>query len=297
MGHCGVTRFKMLGPRNIRRSSRYVDTWKTLDGISTLEEPANSQSPIVSFSTSFIIHSSKFHQLQQPGKHCICLATNQGDPKYTIRAQNEAKSRSSGTALRSVEPFRLNWSMHGVGLSSTDESSPMTSVYRLTIYVLACSYYTISPVNTTRHSILENNMSIDPIGASLSDMAARSEPTKAVDKTTGTQNITTDRTGLGDPLSNAPHQVNSLSELANNPIGTAEISDTGATGEVLSGTGNRLPPEIETKNLGATYGGKEGKHGKNLVGNTAAHHKRGEMQDSEDLDLTPQAPYESDRRF
>jgi len=140
-------------------------------------------------------------------------------------------------------------------------------------------------------------MSVNPIGASLSDMAARSEPTKAVDKTTGTQNLSTDRTTLGDPRSNAPHQINSLSELANNPIGTAEVGDSGATGEVFSGTGNRLPAEIETKNLGASYGGKEGKHGKNLVGNTGAHHKKGEMHDRDDLDLTPQAPYESDRRF
>jgi hypothetical protein len=53
-------------------------------------------------------------------------------------------------------------------------------------------------------------MSVNPIGASLSDMAARSEPTKAVDKTTGTQNLSTDRTTLGDPRSNAPHQINSL---------------------------------------------------------------------------------------
>jgi hypothetical protein len=128
-------------------------------------------------------------------------------------------------------------------------------------------------------------------------MAARSKPTKASDKTTGTQNISTDRTTLGDPRSNAPHQVNSLSELANNPTGTAEVEDTGATGEVLSGTGNLLPAEIETKNLGASYGGKEGKHGKNLAGNSAAHHKKGEAQDGEDLDLTPEAPYESDRRF
>lgn len=98
-------------------------------------------------------------------------------------------------------------------------------------------------------------------------------------------------------MSNAPRQVNNLSELANNPIGTAEIEDTGATGEVLSGTGNRLPAEIETKNLGATFGGKQGKHGKNIAGHSSAHHKEGEMQDGEDLDLTPQAPYESDRRF
>ena len=140
-------------------------------------------------------------------------------------------------------------------------------------------------------------MSVDPIGASLSDMAARSEPTKAVDKTTGTQNVSTSRTGLGDPRSNAPQQVNSLSELANNPIGTAEIGDSGATGEVFSGTGNRLPAEIETKNLGASHGGKEGKHGKNLAGHSGAHHKKGERQDQEDLDVTPQPPYESDRRF
>ena len=140
-------------------------------------------------------------------------------------------------------------------------------------------------------------MSVDPIGASISDMAARSQPTKAVDKNTGTQNVTTDRTSLGDPRSNAPHQVNDLSQLANNPVGMAEIEDTGATGEVLSGTGNLLPAEIETKNLGASFGGKEGKHGKNLAGNSAAHHKKGEMQDGEDLDVTPQPPYESDRRF
>src|SRR5271156_5004394 len=36
-------------------------------------------------------------------------------------------------------------------------------------------------------------MSVNPIGASLSDMAARSEPTKASDKTTGTQNVTTEQ--------------------------------------------------------------------------------------------------------
>jgi hypothetical protein len=140
-------------------------------------------------------------------------------------------------------------------------------------------------------------MSVDPIGASISDMAARSEPTKAVDKTTGTQNVTSDRTSLGDPISNAPRQINDLSELGNNPIGTAEVEDTGATGQVLSGTGNLLPVEIETKNLGASFGGKEGKHGKNLAGNSAAHHKKGELQDGEDLDLTPQPAYESDRRF
>ena len=140
-------------------------------------------------------------------------------------------------------------------------------------------------------------MPIDPIGASISQMASHSEPTKAVDKTTGTQNISTERAALGEPRSNAPRQVNSLSELANNPVGTAEIGDTGATGEVLSGTGNRLPAEIETKSLGTSYSGKEGKHGENLAGNTAAHHKKGEMQDQEDLDLTPQASYESDRRF
>ena len=140
-------------------------------------------------------------------------------------------------------------------------------------------------------------MSVNPIGASLSDMAARSEPTKASDKTTGTQNVTTDRTSLGDPISDAPRQVNDLSELANNPIGTSEIEDSGATGQVLSGTGNLLPAEIEAKNLGASYGGKEGKHGKNLAGNSSAHHKKGELQDGEDLDLQPQQPYESDRRF
>jgi hypothetical protein len=140
-------------------------------------------------------------------------------------------------------------------------------------------------------------MSVDPIGASLSDMAGRSEPTKATDKTTGTQSISTDRTSLGDPRSNAPHQIRELSELANNPTGTAEIGDTGTTGQVLSGTGNLLPTEIETKNLGATFGGKEGKHGKNLSGNTGVHHKKGERQDQEDLDVTPQPPYESDRRF
>ena len=140
-------------------------------------------------------------------------------------------------------------------------------------------------------------MSVNPIGASLSDMAARTKPTKATDKTTGTQNISTDRTSLGDPRSDAPHQINSLAELANNPTGTAEVGDTGATGEVSSGRGNRLPADIETKNLGATFGGKEGKHGKNLSGNPAAHHKEGELQDSKDLDLTPQHPSESDRRF
>ena len=140
-------------------------------------------------------------------------------------------------------------------------------------------------------------MPVNPIEASLSEMAAQSEPTKAVDSTTGTQNISHDRTSLGDPRSNAPKQVNSLSELANNPVGTAEIGDTGATGEVFSGTGNRLPAEIETKNLVASFGGKEGKHGKNLAGNDGAHHKKGEMQDGEELDLQPQRPYESDRRF
>ena len=138
---------------------------------------------------------------------------------------------------------------------------------------------------------------VDPIGASLPDMAARSEPTKASDKTTGTQNVTSDRTSLGDPRSNAPHQVDSLADLANNPTGTAEIGDTGATGEVMSGTGNLLPSEIETKNLGATYGGREGKHGKNLAGHSAAHHKKGEATDQEELDVTPQPPFESDRRF
>jgi len=106
-----------------------------------------------------------------------------------------------------------------------------------------------------------------------------------------------DRTSLGDPISDAPRQVNDLSELANNPIGTSEVEDSGATGQVLSGTGNLLPAEIETKNLGASYGGKEGKHGKNLAGNSSAHHKKGELQDGEDLDLQPQQPYESDRRF
>lgn len=140
-------------------------------------------------------------------------------------------------------------------------------------------------------------MPVNPIGASVSEMAARSDPTQAVDKTTGTQNITKDRTSLGDPRSNAPHQINDLSELANNPIGTSEIGDTGATGEVLSGTKNRLPPEIEVKNMGASYGGKDGKHGKNTAGHSTAHHKKGELQDGEDLDLTPQPPYESDRRF
>jgi hypothetical protein len=138
---------------------------------------------------------------------------------------------------------------------------------------------------------------VDQTGASVSDMAARSQRTKATDKTTGTQSISTNRTTLGDPRSNAPHQVDSLSELANNPTGTSEVGDSGATGQVLSGTGNKLPAEIETKNLGASYGGKEGKHGKNLAGHSAAHHKKGEMQDEEDLDFTPEAPYESDRRF
>lgn len=138
---------------------------------------------------------------------------------------------------------------------------------------------------------------VDQTGASLSEMAARSEPTRASDSTTGTQNLSKDRTSLGDPTSNAPHQFRDMSELANNPTGTAEIGDSGATGEVLSGTGNLLPPEIETKNLGASYGGKSGKHGKNLAGHSAAHHKKGELQDGEDLDVTPQAPYASDRRF
>ena len=140
-------------------------------------------------------------------------------------------------------------------------------------------------------------MSVDPIGASISDMAARSEPTKAIDQTTGIQNVTTDRTSLGDPRSSAPRQVNDFSGLASNPVGTAEVEDTGATGEVLSGTGNLLPPEIETKNAGASFGGKEGKHGKNIAGHSAAHHKKGELQDGEDSDLEPRPPYESDRRF
>jgi len=65
----------------------------------------------------------------------------------------------------------------------------------------------------------------------------------------------------------------------------------------MSGTGNLLPSEIETKNLGATYGGREGKHGKNLAGHSAAHHKKGEATDQEELDVTPQPPFESDRRF
>jgi hypothetical protein len=140
-------------------------------------------------------------------------------------------------------------------------------------------------------------MPVNPIGASLSDMAARSEPTQASDKTTGTQTVSQERTTLGEPRSNAPQQVHNLSELANNPIGTAEIGDSGVTGEVFSGTGNRLPAEIETKNLAASFGGKEGKHGKSLSGNTSAHHKKGERQDQEDLDVTPQPPYKSDRRF
>jgi hypothetical protein len=140
-------------------------------------------------------------------------------------------------------------------------------------------------------------MSDNSIGNSLSEMAARSEPTKASSKNTGTQNITADRTSLGDPRSDAPKQVNSLAELANNPIGTAEVGDTGASGEVFSGTGNRLPAEIEQKNLGRTFGGKEGKHGKNLTGQSAAHHKKDEYADSDELDATPQAPFESERRF
>ena len=142
-----------------------------------------------------------------------------------------------------------------------------------------------------------SKLKVDPIGASLSDMAAQSEPTKAADKTTGTQNVTTNRTSLGDPRSNAPQQVDSLAELANNPMGTAEVGDTGATREVRSGTGNRLPAEITMKNIGATYGGKEGKHGKNLVGHSAVHHKKGEATDQEELDVTPQPPFESERRF
>ena len=41
----------------------------------------------------------------------------------------------------------------------------------------------------------------------------------------------------------------SLSELANNPTGTAEIGNTGVTGEVLPGTGNHIPAEMEPKHL------------------------------------------------
>ena len=67
--------------------------------------------------------------------------------------------------------------------------------------------------------------------------------------------------------------------------------------EVLSGTRNRLPVEVEAKNLSASFGGKRGNYGKNLAGNSAAHHKKGKMQDQEDLDVTPQPPYKSDGRF
>ena len=69
----------------------------------------------------------------------------------------------------------------------------------------------------------------------------------------------------------------------------------GATGKGFSANTNRMPAKIETKNLWATFGGKEGNHGKNLSGNTAARYQKGELQDSEDLGFTPQHPYERDR--
>lgn len=80
------------------------------------------------------------------------------------------------------------------------------------------------------------------------------KPTKVSDSTTDTQNISKDRTSLSDPHSHAPHRVNSLSELANNYTGTTEIGDTKVPGEALSGIGNRLPAEVETKNLGVLFG-------------------------------------------
>lgn len=140
-------------------------------------------------------------------------------------------------------------------------------------------------------------MSVDQVGESISDMAARAEPTKVLNNNSDAQNVKTDQTSLADPISASLPQVNDRSKLAENPYGMAEIEDTGATGEVLSGTGNVLPPTTEMKNLGASFGGREGKHAKNLVGHSTAHHKRGELQDGEDLDLTPQPPYESNRRF
>ena len=62
--------------------------------------------------------------------------------------------------------------------------------------------------------------------------------------------------------------------------------------DILSAIENPLPEEIETKNLAATFGGKEGEW--KLV--TAAHYRKQELQDSEDLDIAPQHPYVSDRR-
>jgi hypothetical protein len=98
------------------------------------------------------------------------------------------------------------------------------------------------------------------------------------------------------PLSSAPHQVHSLADLANNPIDTAEVNDVGATGDVLSGTGNLLPVEIEEKNLGVTYGGKEGKGKKNPMGKNSARHKKRNREELEVPNETPKPPYESERK-
>ncbi|BFZ60590.1 hypothetical protein YB2330_001630 [Saitoella coloradoensis] len=45
-------------------------------------------------------------------------------------------------------------------------------------------------------------------------------------------------------------------------LGPDSASLSGATGEVVSGTGHSLPAEIEKKNAGVSHGGREGKGGK-----------------------------------
>ena len=90
-------------------------------------------------------------------------------------------------------------------------------------------------------------MSVNPIGESLLDMAPHTKPT---DKTTqNAKYFNRSNKSRLRPTFRCSSSNKSLAELANNPICTAEVGDTGATGEVLSGRGNRLPADIETKNI------------------------------------------------
>jgi hypothetical protein len=138
----------------------------------------------------------------------------------------------------------------------------------------------------------------DQLASTLSDMAASSKPIKVDSQGSGTQNIDmiSSSTSLSEPRTSGVHPIRTHADLANNPIATSEVNDTGVTGDVRSGTGNLLPAEIEEKNLGPSYGGKTGKGKKNPIGKGSAHHKRGNWEQLELSDETPEAPYQSEPR-
>ena len=93
-------------------------------------------------------------------------------------------------------------------------------------------------------SIPKKTMSVGPIGSTLSEMAVRSDPTKDQTRISGPKISARILPHLGDSRSDAPEQVDSIAEIANNVIGRAEIRDTGVTGEMFS---NCLVPTIEQK--------------------------------------------------